>query len=329
MRNRFVMRSAVLMTIAVAGCDPAVCVFPELPKSDTRSPDRSVAADQRKPDGARLDARAPDGAAPRRYEVEILGVHSHIFKTVAIVFTVRDVGSCTDPKDLKTCKAISGLPMVAFSRTAGASVTLEQGLEKGKLDDNGDGTYTLTRSFSWFGAYVVGLKFVKDGQLTSAAFPYETSRGGGEKYFCDTNTDGTNDVAFQIRWNAAKEFVQADDAEVAFSIELQRSWNTPLNTTQPWSNSFDHLLPKNLKDPLPQVKLMDDKAPAAKLIETLTPVYKGKGIYEVKRKFAPADLGGLAERSFWLEVSFTDDAGCVVKSSVDPEEYYFTVTAKK
>ena len=112
--------------------------------SQTRSASRGVTinlrADQRKrslidraADGRRRVAVEFEGAAgaggrdpseaadraeqERRYEIEILGAHSHIYKTVAIVYAVRDLGSCTDPKDLKTCKAVAGMTIRSSVRS--------------------------------------------------------------------------------------------------------------------------------------------------------------------------------------------------------------------
>ncbi len=87
------------------------------------------------------------------------------------------------------------------------------------------------------------------------------------------------------------------------------TYRTPIDIKEPWKNTFDHLLPKDLQA-LPTVNLMADKAPGATLIAALTPTYKGKGIYELKHKFGAASFGGQPERTFWLDVSFTDTAGC-------------------
>lgn len=307
--------------VLLAACDPALCP-PVAPAADRGT----TVADTRTAD--RRTNRPEAGASPR-YSIELTGSHSHIYKTVVMKWTVRDTGSCTDPGDLKTCTGVPGLPVVAVVRPPGGKPPLEQPLETGKLEDNGDGTYAQTRSFGLFGAYAVGLRFEKDGQTYGTFYPYETSRGGGEKYFCDTDQDGKPDHAFQVRWNASVEGIVADDStEVTFLVELMRSFNTPIDTTSPWTNLFDHLRPGQLGGG-PAVRLMADKGAAATPVQTLSPVYKGKGIYEMKRKFAAAELGGQAERTFWLEVSFTDELGCAVKGSMDPEEYYFPVGAKK
>ena len=229
-------------------------------------------------DGAPMDH--PDAApAGDQYAFELTGGHGHIYKDVALVFTARHLGMCTTPSDVTTCMAMAGVPLVVMVRAPGSSVVTEQRLQPGKLDDNGDGTYTYARTFGLYGAYAIGV--MAEGSPSFAAFTYDTARGGGERFFCDADGDTTDDRAFQVRWNANKERLVADGAtEVAFSIELVRSWNTPINTTDPWTNSFDHLMPGDLTA-VPSVMLMADEDPSATHIATLTPVYKGKGIYEV------------------------------------------------
>ncbi|MHB8875652.1 MAG: hypothetical protein ACYC8T_18355, partial [Myxococcaceae bacterium] len=176
------------------------------------------------------------------------------------------------------------------------------------------------------GAHMVGLKFEHESMLYFGAFPYETSRGGGEKYFCDTNADTLPDVAFQIRWNGSTgKFVADGTTNIAFTIELMRSFNTPIDTVKPWSNLFNLLTPAELNGGLPTVRLMAGTGTASKEIAPLTPVYKGKGIYEVKRTFAPADLEGSASRSFWLDVDFTDNAACVVNGAEAEDDFHFPV----
>lgn len=244
--------------------------------------------------------------------------HVHIFRDASLTFSVMDADICTDSEDTSTCTPMLGLTVTAFRRAAGATSTREQEMEEGVLVDNGDGTYTWTRSFNDLGANMVGIWFDEHGGRYFAAFPMETSRAGGEGFTCDTNGDGTPEFGYQIRWDSSSGHIHANGEEVTFTIELMRTWNTPLNEEQPWQNSFDHL---NLS---PTVNMMDAGGSA---VAVLSPTYKGKGIYEVTHSFAEGDLGGADSGTFWLSISFTDDQGCSVTSSSDEDNFHFPVVA--
>ncbi|MHB8876684.1 MAG: hypothetical protein ACYC8T_23560, partial [Myxococcaceae bacterium] len=89
---------------------------------------------------------SPDGGMEvmhrENFAVTVSAVHSHIFRNVGVLYTVRDLDDCTDMANPATCKGVAGLPVVAFYRNPGATETTEQPLEAGKLVDNADGTYT-------------------------------------------------------------------------------------------------------------------------------------------------------------------------------------------
>ena len=77
---------------------------------------------------------------------------------------------------------------------------------------------------------------------------------------------------------------------------------------------------------------MSAEAPGT-LVEALTPTYVGQGAYRVRYAFAPADLGGDAERTRWFHVGFEDSAGCAIDKIApigrdldgDPENRAFSV----
>ncbi len=256
--------------------------------------------------------------ARHNFLIELSVGHVHIFRDASLTFSVKDTDICTDPADASTCTPMLGLTVTAFRRAAGATSTREQEMEAGVLVGNGDGTYTWTRSFNDLGANMVGIWFDEHGSRYYAAFPLETSRAGGEGFTCDTNGDGTPEFGYQVRWSASTGHIHANDEEVTFTLELMRTWNTPLNLEQPWTNSFDHLANLSLT-----VNLMADAGGSA--IAALSPTYKGRGIYEVTHAFADADLGGQSPRTFWLDISFTDDQGCLVQGSTEEEEFHFPV----
>ena len=55
---------------------------------------------------------------------------------------------------------------------------------------------------------------------------------------------------------------------------------------------------------------------------------RGKGLYEVSYAFGMMDMGAAMERTFWLNVDFTDTLGCAVDGgTADEVEYYFGVMA--
>jgi hypothetical protein len=177
-----------------------------------------------------------------------------------------------------------------------------------------------------FGSNVIGLRFEKDGLTYSDAFPHETSRGGSERYFCDTDKSGMPDHVFQIRWNTPAGPVKADGKPVTLSIELLRSFNPPpLNIMEPWRNSLEALRPTELAGQAPQIRLMRDTAQLATEVAKLMTTYTGRGIFTVTRTFSREDLGGQKQRTFWLHVRFTDDKECVIDGA-DETEYHFAVS---
>jgi hypothetical protein len=250
--------------------------------------------------------------------------HIHVFRQVAVAFTVRDMDRCADHANLGTCEGLPGLDVTAFHKAAGSAS--EQGLEPGKLEDAGGGRYVWYRSYPDFGVNMVGLRFNKDGVEYADAFPLETSRGGGESYFCDLDADSTYDHVFQVRWNTSTGPVHANSTPVSFTLELLRSFNPPpLNVGQPFRNSMEALRAAELVGAAPSVTLMRDTGAAATEVIPLTPTYRGRGMFQVTHSFAEADLAGQPERTFWLHVQFTDDKGCVVDGADDAEEYHFPV----
>lgn len=268
------------------------------------------------------------GAPRKNYAIEIQAPHAHIWTQVGIIFTVRDLDACADPADQSTCAPVPGLALEAFFAPKGGATEV-QPLAPGVFDDGGDGTYTWLRTFGDVGAGAIGARFTQDGQSYFTAFGMESSKAGGERYFCDTDADGTPDRAFQIRWAAAPGRPVADGTTAAFTFEIMRSFNTPVNTEQPWTNTFDHLRPAELDGMAPTVELMADSGEAATSMGAVVPVYAGKGLYKVERAFAAGDLGGAAARTFWFKVGLTDDLGCRVDGGVGEDEanYLFSVAA--
>lgn len=267
--------------------------------------------------------------ARKNYGIDLQVPHAHIFTQVGVVFTVRDLDQCTDPADRTTCLAVPGLPLVGFYQPKGAPAPVTQAIEPGVFDDMGDGTYTWMRSFGEYGAAAVGATFLENGQNYAVAFPLETSKAGGERYFCDLDGDAVPEHAFQIRWNASVGAFKADAQEVVFSFEVMRSFNTPVDQEKPWQNLFDHLRPNELTGEAPTFELMAGEGAAATSLGALVPTYAGKGVYTVRRAFAAADLGGEASKTLWFKVGFADTAGCTVAGGVGDDEanYHFTVSA--
>lgn len=250
--------------------------------------------------------------------------HSHVFKDVTATFAVRNLDRCTTPGDEKTCEGVAGLPITAF--VLAKDYSQEQTPQVGKLEDKGGGLYSWYRSFPVFGGNVIGLRFERDGHAYTGMFPFDTTRGGGERYFCDANRDSTMDHAYQIRWSTSTGPVKADGKPVTFTVELLRSYNAPpLNMAEPWRNNFESLRPTELMGQAPTVKLMAGTGLTATEVMPLVPTYTGRGLYTVTRAFTAQDLGGQNERTFWLRIGLTDDKGCLVEGS-DETEFYFAVS---
>lgn len=269
----------------------------------------------------------PPGAVTQRANLKVsleTLPHTHVFKEVAITFAVRNLDRCATPSDEKSCEGVPGLPITAFALAN--NFAQEQTLATGKLEDKGGGLYTWYRIFPVFGGNTIGLRFERDGHQYQGLFPLDTTRGGGERYFCDFNRDSTMDHSYQIRWSTSTGLVKADGKPVTFSIELARSYNMPpLNMAEPWRNSFEHLRPAELMGQAPTVKLMAGTGLTATEVMPLTPTYIGRGIYTVTRAFTAQDLGTQTERTFWLRISMTDDKSCLIEGS-DETEYYFSVS---
>lgn len=266
------------------------------------------------------DSETHEDAHRHNYGIELAAGHAHIMRESELVFTVRNLDQCSDPEDSTTCEQVAGLPVIAFYQSPTSSRVREQAVEEGVLEDNGDGTYTWKRAFNDLGAHMVGLKFEDDEQHYFGAFPLETSKAGGERYFCDADSDGVNDFAYQIRWSSSRGHIHAehDPEDVTFSIEVMRSFNDTLNEERPWQNSFDHLSPDQLNNQAPTVELMAGEGTDATAIATLTPTYKGRGIYDVAYAFEEPN-------TYWLRVNFTDNQDCSVDGAGDAEEYLFSV----
>lgn len=260
-----------------------------------------------------------------QFDISLDAGHVHIFSEAELTFTVRDLEDCTDPEDASTCATVSGLPVVAFRRSPHGGSAREQELEQGVLVDNGDGSYTWTRSFNELGSHTVGLKFLEHDQMYFGAFPLSTSKAGSERLFCDTDGDGTDDHAFQIRWNASDGHIHPGSGEaVTFDIEVMRSFNQPIDTEQPWMNRFEHLSPS---EATVTVDLMADTGGDATVLASPQTTYTGKGIYQVAHTFTEGELGGEHERTFWLSVIVEDQQGCVADGATHEEEFHFDVAA--
>jgi hypothetical protein len=271
--------------------------------------------------GATADA-APDGG-PGQLAITLTAGHSHIYKETKVAFRVLDNSRCTeeasDAGPVRVCAGVPGLNPTAFEMAAG--VNLEQRLSPGVFVDMGDGTYQWTKTFTVLGTNLLGIRFDADGKPHYAAFPFETSRGGGERYFCDLNGDRIEDHAFQVRWNPMGPSVRADGTPTTIQLELLRSTNPPpLNIEEPYRNSFDHLRPGELQGATLRVRLMAGSGSAATEVANLESKYVGRGLYTATRSFTADDLSGQPRRVFWLRVSFTDDKGCLV-DTVDEAEY--------
>jgi hypothetical protein len=278
-------------------------------------------------------ASSDDTSSTRHtYEVQLVASHAHIFKEQTLTFNVMLMDGCTEA-DPMMCPMVKGLPVSVFYRPISAPKVTQVALEPGILDDGGDGTYTWKHAFGTLGAHLIGIQWNQGGQYYATSYPFETSRAGGEAYLCTIpDSDNVPDYDYQIRWNPSVEPLVADGTTaVTFSIELMGSYNSPVITDKPWTNSFDHLVPERLDGGIPTVELMADKGEQeATLIETLTPQYIGKGIYTVTRTFASADLNGLDQRNFWLKVSLTDAlTGCDIAAGSGEDEANYDFTVKK
>lgn len=273
------------------------------------------------------------------YEMRLNAGHVHIRSNAQLTYTVYNTSNCTDPSDITTCQKVAGLPVVAFYQYEDSSSVRVQGLSAGTLVDNGDGTYTWTKSFGDYGTHMVGLKFQKDGHEYKRAFPLHTSMAGGEGYTCDIEPDGTVDHVYQVRWYASDGHVHADGSTATtFTIILKRSYNASPDTSMPWTNDFDVLMPADLSATSSSdltglnmtVDLMADAGSTTPHASGLTVSYAGEGAYQVSYTFDSTDLGGADERTFWLDTSFTDGLGCsidAVTSSTEEEEFHFHVNA--
>ncbi|MBI5508638.1 MAG: hypothetical protein HY903_07785 [Deltaproteobacteria bacterium] len=268
------------------------------------------------------------GMARHEYKVQLTAAHAHILKQVSPSFAVMRMDDCMTMANQMDCPMIAGLPVkVLYQHAKETSVSVET-LAPGVLDDNGDGNYVWHHQFDRVGSYVIGLQWEEDAQSYTFAFPFETSRAGGERYFCNTTpaADAVNDFAYQIRWDSSVGKIVANDAEITFSVEVMRSFNTPIDEVQPWTNKFDHLRPEDLANGAPTIELMAGEGLSAVSLGTLTATYSGRGVYQVKRAFGAADLAGLEHRTFWLKVTLVDDLGCTVNGGeADTVEYYFAV----
>ncbi len=212
-------------------------------------------------------------------EIDPLG-HWHLTRAKPLTFTVTDAGD----------NPVTGLEPTVTVKTAAGSVDV-----LGQVVDNDDGTYTveytaLDLGSGYSAAYSIGIAFSYEGFRYSNHWPAEVVRDGNEGI---TPTLGGTMYSYQVRYAWVPGRIASGD-EVTMYFEPRRAIQTgdELNTEQPWSNTFNHILD------LENISVVVETA-AGSTVATLTPTYSGLGMYRVK--YTPASAG-----DFKVSLLFTD-----------------------
>ena len=233
--------------------------------------------------------------------------HFHAFKQDTLFFLIHS-------GDMMTPTPVPGLtPTVTWQLKGDTNVVQSV---PGDVIDKNDGTYFFPTRFYSAGFYTLTLGFEFDGTACSQAFaPFEVSKAGGERIFCPDSASA--EYNYQIRWGIKPGAAHGGDT-ATFDVEIKRSFSTPVNTTEPYNNTFDHLTPSDL---VPAGALPTIKVGSAAGEDSLTVVYKGLGIYR-----ALSILPSVASSTtFWLHVSFDDVCGQIDENGETNVDYQFPV----
>lgn len=211
---------------------------------------------------------------------------------------------------------MTGLNFHISYQHQGADSPSEASVMEGDITDNGDGTYTWTRTFVESGVYVITPFFESGGHMFSSSFPIEVSKAGGERIYSPSGCEATESCAYnyQIRWENSPGHIHANGEEITFNIEIKRSYGA-LNYDMPFRNSFDHLVGPASSSNLwiePDITIQ-----GADFIEPSVN-YIGLGVWEAKAVFNQSG-------DYELHVSFEDPDGFEIHEH-GGEDYAFHVS---
>lgn len=214
--------------------------------------------------------------------------HWHVYATKTLKFSVHDSHE----------KGVAGLNLtVQIVRTGSDRVSLRS-VKKGQVVDEGNGVYALKYTAASLGSYALSANYHHDGETTvSPPTVFEVARDGDEGIKVEAK--GTTYV-YQTRYNWDPGHVHANDkAQVKLIFELLRGIpvGKDINWEKPYRNPFNHV---NNAEKVTVTLVSKDGT----VSENLTPVYKGRGIYEATRVFSVAEVG--KERDYNVDISFLD-----------------------
>lgn len=233
--------------------------------------------------------------------------HWHVFNEKTLTFDVTD----------KQGAGLGGLNLVVEIAREGSDRITVRSVADDQIVDEGGGTYTLAYTPSSIGSYAMHAKTVdEDHAAVSMPIVFEVARDGDEGVKVTAN--GV-DYVYQVRYNWDPGHIHANQDEPAKLVfELMRGVETgsDINWDRPWTNTFDHVT--GAKDVAIRVVAEDGS-----VTEELSAVYRGRGIYEAGRIFAPDEVGH--EKLYEVAVSFVDPANDAMISN--PEAYALRAVA--
>lgn len=232
--------------------------------------------------------------------VEPIG-HWHVFATKKLLFTVKETASDAGKADLNL--------VVQIASPGGSRVT-ERSVEKEQLVDEGDGIYSLDYTAANIGGYGLIARFNHEGQeFVSAPVAFEVAKDGEEGIKVEAQDTA---YVYQIRYHWEPGHIHADDdeqAKLVFEIMRGIPEGDAIDWEKPWQNVFNHIV--DAENPVVHVESEDGT-----VADELEPVYMGKGLYEVERTFAVAEVGEGAD--YTVRFAFTDPYNEVEVTHVEP-----------
>ena len=221
-------------------------------------------------------------------EVAPIG-HWHVLVPKKLVFTVREQPSG---------RGVEGLNLNLQIARAGSSTVLQVGATNGEIKEEKAGLYSFEYTPVSLGSYALLAHFVYQGrEVTSAPVAFEVVRDGDEGVRLDR---GGNTFVYQVRYNWEPGDVVADEKRpVRLVFELMRGLQegSAIQWAQPWRNAFDHV--QNAQHPQAVIT-----SPGSPLHEKVAAAYRGMGVYEAQRMFAPSEVG--PGRVYHVRFEFTD-----------------------
>ena len=299
--------SALLALGIASGALLAACAPAAAPAGETPTPTQSAAS-------APTAASAPEAhgshLAPDAFAISLEDPgHWHVLRSKKLLFKVTDTASG---------QGVAGLSPVVHIHRAGAKSVTERSLEKGQVQDEGQGIYSLEYTPAEIGSYAFHMVLLHEGQaFSSPGWAAEVVRDGLEGIRVEAN--GTSYV-YQIRYNWSPGHAHASDTDkvkLVFEVLRGVQEGAAINWGQPFRNTFDHVT--NAEHPEVLVRSVDGQ-----VAEELHPVYRGRGIYEAERVFTVAEVG--EAREYQVVFVFTDPYnGAEVSNAEEP--YHLRVSA--